>query len=474
VEREPRFTLMAIFIVALFVRAAIGMVSSGRGEMWGLERGYEEGAYALAAGYGIVRPRDDQPRQVDLVAVADSLARRGVRLSPSNAPRIDRTRWRPATLHPPGYSLFLFGLYRTLGPPATRWARIIQAIADAASAVLIFFVGRRLAGRRAGLIAAFGSALFLPLAYLSTSKVADALTPPLLVLAFALYLRGFDPGRRVAWWVLSGVVMGALALLRPDYGALAAFFIVSALIVSRRRRALLAPSAAMILATSLVLLPWAIRNQRAIGRLSPGTTAAGLVLLQGVGQFPNPYGILVNDGWYWREAQRHGYDGVDDPGADRLLRGEFLTVARERPGLVAGDAMRRLMIALVPPYHWGFDNRFYEGHGFYDYRDSEGLGPLAALRRHPLEILRAYWDRFLFVPVSLVLLAACVIAFAIAGPRRRTAFLMLLPWAYGVIVHLPLYMTVRMMVPGVFAQMIALGCVIARRREGVNPLRPIG
>src|SRR5437879_5522854 len=90
--------LVAIALLALLVRAAVGLMASGRGEMEGLSLRYEGDAYAMAAGYGFVRPVLGQPAQVDLLALVAELGRRGERLSPANAPRLDPARWRPATL----------------------------------------------------------------------------------------------------------------------------------------------------------------------------------------------------------------------------------------------------------------------------------------------------------------------------------------------------------------------------------------
>ena len=67
-ERAPRGVLLTIFVVALAIRAAIGLWADGRGEMEGLAYRYERDAYALTAGYGFVRPVEHQPPQVDLIA----------------------------------------------------------------------------------------------------------------------------------------------------------------------------------------------------------------------------------------------------------------------------------------------------------------------------------------------------------------------------------------------------------------------
>jgi hypothetical protein len=60
---------------------------------------------------------------------------------------------------------------------------------------------------------------------------------------------------------------------------------------------------------------------------------------------------------------------------------------------------------------------------------------------------------------------ACL-AFAVRERREwRTALLVLLPWGYVILPHLFFYMTTRMMVPAVFAQLIALGALLEGRRR---------
>jgi 4-amino-4-deoxy-L-arabinose transferase-like glycosyltransferase len=459
-----RRPLALLFLLALAVRAGIGLMANGNGEMEGLAPGYEESALALSAGYGFVKHSETGPAEVDLLKVADRLAARGERLTPANAPRITPSRWPPANLHPPGYALVLLFLYRTLGPPMSLWARILQAIVDAASCLLVFAIGRRLAGPRAGWFAAIGTAIFPPVAYLATSRVADAWTPGLFILVIWCFLRALDT-RALGYWAAAGLATGALWMFRPDYALLPAFLVVAALIVERDRGPVLRGAVALGLATLLVMLPWGLRNIRTQGHFTLGTTAAGTTLLLSVGQFPNPYGIGVADEWYAHEAQRHGYDGLDDPRADRMFKARYFEIARRNPGLIAGDALRRLAIALAPPYHWGIRNDFYFDHSVYEYLRHEGLGPLATLRRHPLEIARAYWDRVLLLPVALLLSVACL-AFAVRERREwRTALLVLLPWGYVILPHLFFYMTTRMMVPAVFAQLIALGALLEGRRQ---------
>ena len=472
-ESSRRATLsgrsrLAIFLVALVVRGVMLVTTAGHGEMEGLAQGYERSAYALAAGYGYVRPLGEEPAEVDLTAVVDRLAARGERLTPANAPRITPARWRPLTLHTPGYPLFLFALYRTLGPPATLWARILQAIADAGACVLVGLIGARLANPWVGRFAGFGTALFLPAAFVATSRIADSPCVPLFVGFFALFLLALD---RRSWlaWAGAGLVAGLLSVLRPDFALAPPLFAGVAWLLFRGRRAIFLGAAVMGVVMILLALPWALRNQRVIGRFTPGTTSVGMSLMMSVGQFGNPYGISPQDAWCGREAVRAGFESFEDPGADSMFRARYRQIARANPRLVASGMVKRVLLAAATPYHFGYANAYYAGHGFYEYHDREGLGPAAAVRRHPFEILRAYWDRFVFVPVSLLLAAATIAMFFLVR-ERRVALLLALPWLYLVVVHLPFLLTTRMLVAGGFAQILALAVCVARLRGRVDDL----
>lgn len=459
----PRGALLAIVLLAAAVRVGILFLSGGQGEMQGLAWRYQSAARALAAGYGLVRPADDAPPEVDLPRLADSLAARGERLTPRNAPRITPARWRPMSDHPPGYPVFLFLIDRGLGPRVIAWAQAIQIAADSLASLLVFAIARRLAGRRAALLAALGYAVFPPIAYLATSQVADAWSSTLFVLAFWLFLRLLD-ARSTVSGAVCGAGFGVLCLMRPDFLLAPVLFAATAFVVEPRRARLLVPLVAMLVAFGLVLAPWTLRNQRVQARLSPGTTAAGMMLLQGIGQFPNPHGVGMPDGWYADEAHRHGFEGQYDPGADRMFRDRYLEIARGDPKLIVTDLVRRTAISLAPPYHWGYVNPAYEGHSFYDYVQKEQLSPRAALQRHPGEILAAYWDRFLFVPISLALLLASVLVLVLGRRDPRTVVWILAPWVYVVAVHLPVFLTTRLLVPGVFAQLVALAWCVDRLR----------
>jgi 4-amino-4-deoxy-L-arabinose transferase-like glycosyltransferase len=466
-------TKMLLVLIAFVVRLLVAWAATGHGEMEGLADRYQKDAYAVLAGYGFTRPVELQTPQVDLIALAAALDAKGVRISPEQVPPIEPARWRPSGLHPPLYAYFLAGVYMAVG---NEWlfpvARTLQALVDALACLVVFGVALRLAGPWTARFAAWAYALFLPAAYIATSRVADSFMPVASVVVFALWVRALET-RRLKDFVLSGVALGVANLIRPDLFLYPVFLGIVALWALRgdRQRALVG-SGCLGAAMLLVMVPWALRNHAVYGEFKFTTNAGGATMLQTVGQLPNPYDLPVPDESYAEMARNAGYDGIDDPGADRMFKQRFLKIARENPGLLIGQAAQRLPMGLVPLYRWGYVNEYYEsGHSFYDFKHKEGIGAYQVLFRHPLEILRAYWDRLLFGLVSFVLLIASLIVIWIERRRLWAPAILFVPWVYVVASHLPISMGARLMVPIAFCQLIALGYLLARRFDSTT--RPL-
>jgi hypothetical protein len=88
---------------------------------------------------------------------------------------------------PPGTSVMLAGTYLIFGQYRCIYLRYVQAIIDSFGCFLIFLVGKELFSRRVGLISAFLYAVWLPIAYLSTWPLHDALMPFITLLALYLF-----------------------------------------------------------------------------------------------------------------------------------------------------------------------------------------------------------------------------------------------------------------------------------------------
>ncbi|MGB7684569.1 MAG: glycosyltransferase family 39 protein, partial [Solirubrobacterales bacterium] len=188
-----------------------------------------------------------------------------------------------ASNYQPGLPLFVTGIYEVRGGVDEETARIVLALLSSAAIIFAFMIGRRLAGPNAGLIAAAATAAYPALleytGMLMTEPVGTALLSGMLL----LYLRARE-GTRVWPWAATGVAIGALAMLRPEYLLFVGVLPVLALLPwrgdpgSQRRLGLAALMAGCAL---LVVLPWTVRNYVAFDRVVPISTGGGQVLYEG-------------------------------------------------------------------------------------------------------------------------------------------------------------------------------------------------
>jgi 4-amino-4-deoxy-L-arabinose transferase-like glycosyltransferase len=168
---------------------------------------------------------------------------------------------QPSAHWPPGYPAVLAPLYR-LTDNSLLSARLLNVVAGSATVVLVYLLGVKVFGRRAGLLAAGLLAVF-PGQVFATSLI---MTEPVFTFLFVLVLTvtvytvlGEGDGR--PWQAaLIGVLIGAAALVRGEGLLLAA--IIPVLIFASRpsRRVALARSSLLLLGAAVVILPWTARN----------------------------------------------------------------------------------------------------------------------------------------------------------------------------------------------------------------------
>jgi len=223
--------------------------------------------------------------------------------------------------------LYAASFYATAGAREGT-ARIVEMLLGLASIVVVFALGKRLAGPPAGLIAALAVAAYPPfihstgalyseppaifllpaavLAFLWASDLGSAFSargscrggpPPRAQAPDGASRRGGSPPPRHprVRWLLPGALFGALALVRPEYLLVGAAFVALALIrVSRRHgwKPGLASAALLAMGLLLPILPWAIRNQVVLHRTVPISTGGGKALYVGT--------FLPADGEYQR------------------------------------------------------------------------------------------------------------------------------------------------------------------------------
>lgn len=307
--------LLAILLLALALR--LGTAAAWAPEVVADAADYDRLARHLVAGDGFVNPRGEP------------------------------TSWRP-----PGYPLFVAGVYEVAGASAgaVRWS---QAVVGTGSVALAYAVGALASGPGVGLVAAAIVALD-PAQISSVSRLlSEALFTFLLLAATALLLLARRRRGRgaVLAAVGAGAVLGAGVLTR-GWLILYPALVAGALLVTRRRGEPVGGiggwgrAAALLLAFGVVLLPWTLRNHRVHDAFVPVSTQVGAGFYAAQNP-PGGYvmGVLPDD-----EVTRAAAE-LPEPEASRaLLRAGLDSLAADPAGAARTELLK--LLYLVVPLDW--------------------------------------------------------------------------------------------------------------------------
>jgi 4-amino-4-deoxy-L-arabinose transferase-like glycosyltransferase len=273
--------------------------------------------------------------------------------------------FRDASDWSPGAPLLYAGSFYATGGAREGTARIVELLLGVAAIVVVFLLGRRIACRPAGLIAAFGVAVYPPFIHSTGALFSEPpaiFTLPAAVLAFLWA----SEQERLRAWLVPGFLFGLTALVRPEYLVVGvAFVLLAAFRVGKARgwRPGLAGSALVTAALLIPIVPWAVRNAVVLDRVVPISTGGGKALYVGT--------YLPADGEYQRVkadlVERYLHRDLE-PGSEALDEVDpaplFDRVAERYPELPRDEALGKI----------GKEN-------FYDYLGEDPAGYAAMTAR---------------------------------------------------------------------------------------------
>jgi 4-amino-4-deoxy-L-arabinose transferase-like glycosyltransferase len=189
----------------------------------------------------------------------------------------------PTAYYPIGFPAILGGLYWLAGhvpfvdPDLMLLTGVFQVVVSAATVALTFTVGRRLAGPRAGLVAAGVMALFPNLIHQVTTIQVETtfifLTMAALAIAVDHDWSSGPPGRNRL--LAFGAVLAASALVRPFSAPLLLGLFLALLAVGLGWRRSLAQTSVPLLVLVVAFTPWTIRNAIELDAFVPSSTNMG-------------------------------------------------------------------------------------------------------------------------------------------------------------------------------------------------------
>jgi 4-amino-4-deoxy-L-arabinose transferase-like glycosyltransferase len=175
----------------------------------------------------------------------------------------------PEVIRTPGYPAFVAVIYRLFGE-RTLPVAIAQAFVFALICVLVYGIGRRVAGEKTGTVAAMMTALFPPLPYYGALVLTEVWTTFMMVCAVLICLRAMQHDR-YRDFILAGVLFSATTLVRPAFFLLPVGLAIAMpiLVPSERSRARrMGQWAALAFAAAITMVPWFTYNYVYLGRLT--------------------------------------------------------------------------------------------------------------------------------------------------------------------------------------------------------------
>jgi Dolichyl-phosphate-mannose-protein mannosyltransferase len=243
----------------------------------------------------------------------------------------------------PGAPLLYAATFYATGGAREGTARIVELLLGLAAIVVAYLLGKRLNCRPAGLIAAFGVAVYPPFIHSTGALFSEPpaiFTLPAAVLAFLWA----SEQRRLSAWLLPGFLFGLTALIRPEYLLVgAAFALLAAIRLGRERgwQPGLAAAALLVVALLVPIVPWTVHNQIVLDRTVPISTGGGKALYVGT--------FLPADGEYQRVKARLVERYLDrdlPPDSEALERVDptplFDRVAQRYPQLPRDSALGKI------------------------------------------------------------------------------------------------------------------------------------
>jgi 4-amino-4-deoxy-L-arabinose transferase-like glycosyltransferase len=194
----------------------------------------------------------------------------------------------------PGAPLLYAAAFYATGGAREGTARIVELLLGMATIVLVYLLGRRLAGAAAGLLAALGVAVYPPFIHSVGALYSEPLAMAALPAAILTFLWAAER-ERLRNWLLPGLLFGVTAMARPEYLAVGAVFALLALLRVARQsgwRPGVAAIALTVAGMAIPILPWTIRNEIVLHRTVTISTGGGKALYVGT--------YLPADGEYQR------------------------------------------------------------------------------------------------------------------------------------------------------------------------------
>lgn len=241
----------------------------------------------------------------------------------------------------PGYPLMLSPLFWLRPDPPVVWARWLGAVLGAAAVGGVIALGQQMFDRRVALLAGALTAIYPGAIGMSVFILSEAPFCPFMLMQLACWAaadRAASGAARTGYAIVGGIAAGAANLIRPSWILFTLAAACYAWCCGKRSRHHVRIALIMLVATSVTMSPWWIRNYRVVGAFVPTTLEIGASLYDGL----NPQATGASDMRFVEDfrAEHLAQDPADQESLayevrlDRAMRDAALRWARAHPGRV--------------------------------------------------------------------------------------------------------------------------------------------
>jgi 4-amino-4-deoxy-L-arabinose transferase-like glycosyltransferase len=176
---------------------------------------------------------------------------------------------------------YLLSIIFWLAPHNLLAVYVMQLGMGLCSVLLIYSIGKRIYGERAGLIAAGFGLAYAPLTFFET-KILPTTTGIFLGLLSIYLLTRAEQEKKWYYWMAGAATLGVAAICRPNYLLMIPLLIFGILVVHRRRlRETPIPIVILILVPSVTIGTVSLRNYVVGKDFVPISANAGITFAQG-------------------------------------------------------------------------------------------------------------------------------------------------------------------------------------------------
>lgn len=248
---------------------------------------------------------------------------------------------------PPGYPFFLALIYLIFGR-SYGWIRTWQAVLGAIAPLLTYALARRLWSWRVAGLVAVGMAVHPLLVTFTQAIYPETLVVFLLCLLLVLTTARDGPMR--AWrFLLVGLVLGAMSLIRPDTLLLSVGFALWAAFRERDRLRSVVAAGLLVVGVLSWVLPWTWRNYREFDSFILVSTNGGVNLWTGNNPLAQGGRVDPSSETWLEEDPPQGFEGWPALGeiqSDQRFRRTALTWIQEHPAEFLSLLPMKLLRAL--------------------------------------------------------------------------------------------------------------------------------